>query len=143
MSYKIGKAEQVSKTISETDVYVFAGISGDFNPMHVNKVAAEGSSFGRQIAHGILVGSLLSNVIGMKLPGPGTIYMEQNMKFLKPVYIGDTVTARVEVSEVLNQTKNILRLSTQVMNQYNEIVIDGYAVVKAPEERNGLYEENK
>lgn len=84
MSYIIGQIEEVSKTISETDVYLFAGISGDFNPVHVNRAAAEGSLFGQQIAHGFLVGSLLSNVIGMKLPGLGTIYMEQNMKILKP-----------------------------------------------------------
>lgn len=132
MSYKVGESQKISKTISETDVYLFAGISGDFNPVHVNRVVAEESLFGKQIAHGILVGSFLSNVIGMKLPGPGTIYMEQDMKFLKPVYIGDTVTAQVEVSEVINETKNILKLSTQVLNQNEEIVIDGYAIVKAP-----------
>lgn len=142
MGYKIGQMEEVSKTISETDVYLFAGISGDFNPMHVNKVMAEGSLFGKQIAHGFLVGSLLSNVIGMKLPGPGTVYMEQNMKFLKPVYIGDTVTARVEILEILNRAKNILRLSAQVLNHHGEIVIDGFAVVKAPEGENYPHEED-
>ena len=112
---------------------MFAGISGDFNPVHVNRVKAADSAFGKQIAHGMLVGSLLSNAIGMKLPGPGTIYMEQDMKFKKPVYIGDTVTATVEIAEVINETKNILRLTTQVLNQNDEVVIDGYAVVKAPE----------
>lgn len=133
MNYRVGESQEVSKTISETDVYLFAGISGDFNPVHVNKVEAERSLFGRQIAHGILVGGLLSNVIGMKLPGPGTIYMEQDMKFLKPVYIGDTVSARVEVAEVLNAEKNVLRLSTQIKNQNGDTVIDGFAIVKAPE----------
>ena len=90
--------------------------------------------FSKQIVHGILVGSLLSNVIGMKLPGPGTIYMEQNLKFLKPVYIGDTITACAEISEIINETKNILRMSTKCINQNNELVVDGYAVVKAPRE---------
>lgn len=132
MRYKVGERQEVSKTISETDVYLFAGISGDFNPVHVNSVAAAESLFGKQIAHGMLVGSFLSNAIGMKLPGPGTIYMEQDMKFLKPVYIGDTVTARVEITEIINEAKNILKLSTQVMNQNEEIVLDGFAVVKAP-----------
>jgi 3-hydroxybutyryl-CoA dehydratase len=134
MNYKIGESQEVSKTISETDVYLFAGISGDFNPVHMNKVEAGRSLFGKQIAHGILVGGLFSNVIGMKLPGPGTIYMEQDMKFLKPVYIGDTVSARVEIVEVLNQEKNVLRLSTQIKNQNGDIVIDGFAIVKAPME---------
>lgn len=133
MNYQIGENTEVSKTISETDVYLFAGISGDFNPVHVNRVCAEESRFGKQIAHGILVGSLLSNALGMKLPGPGTIYMEQSMKFLNPVYIGDTVTARVEISEIINETKNILKLRTRIFNQNKDMVLDGYAVVKAPE----------
>lgn len=133
MAYRIGENVQVSKTISETDVYLFAGISGDFNPVHVNKVEAEDSIFGKQIAHGFLVGSLLSNAIGMRLPGPGTIYMEQDMKSKKPVHIGDTVTAKLEVSEILNEEKRILKLTTQVVNQHGDLVIDGYAVVKAPE----------
>ena len=134
MNYLIGTKDSVTKTISETDVYLFAGISGDFNPVHVNRVEAKKSVFSKQIVHGILVGSLLSNVIGMKLPGPGTIYMEQNLKFLKPVYIGDTITACAEISEIINETKNILRLFTKCINQNNELVVDGYAVVKAPRE---------
>ena len=134
MNYLIGTKDSVTKTISETDVYLFAGISGDFNPIHVNRVEAKKSVFSKQIVHGILVGSLLSNVIGMKLPGPGTIYMEQNLKFLKPVYIGDTITACAEISEIINETKNILRMSTKCINQNKELVVDGYAVVKAPRE---------
>lgn len=133
MGYQIGESEEVCKTITETDVYMFAGISGDFNPVHVNKIYAEESLFGKQIAHGVLVGSLLSNVIGMKLPGPGTIYMEQDMKFLKPVYIGDTITAKAEIEEIINPAKNILKLRTWIVNQNREVVLDGYAVVKAPE----------
>ena len=132
MDYIVGEKAKVSKTISETDVYLFAGISGDFNPVHVNRVEAEGSMFKRQIAHGILVGSLVSNVIGMKLPGPGTIYMEQDFKFKLPVYIGDTVTACIEIVDIINSKKNIIKLSTRVYNQNNEEVIDGYAIVKAP-----------
>ncbi len=137
MKYCIGEKAKVSKTISETDIYLFAGVSGDFNPAHVNTVEAEQSIFGKRIAHGILVGSLISNVIGMKLPGPGTIYMEQDMKFLKPVYIGDTVTAEVEVAEVINVSKHIIKLKTTVVNQNGDQVIDGFAVVKAPQKEEG------
>ena len=132
MNYEVGTKDTFSKTITETDVYNFAGISGDFNPVHVNRVEAEKSIFGKQIAHGFLVGSFLSNIIGMKMPGPGTIYMEQDMKFFKPVYIGDTVTACVEISEIINEPKNVLKLATRVVNQDGEVVIDGFAVVKAP-----------
>lgn len=132
MNYNVGDKASVGKTISETDVYLFAGISGDFNPVHINQVEAKSSVFGKQIVHGFLAGSLISNVIGMKLPGPGTIYMEQDMRFKKPVYIGDTLTAMVEVSEIVNEGKNILRLETKVLNQSDEIVISGYAIVKAP-----------
>ena len=134
MQYIIGEKATVSKTISETDVYLFAGISGDFNPVHINKVEAAKSMFGKQIVHGILVGSLISNVIGMKLPGTGTIYMEQNLKFLKPVYIGDTITAQVEIAEILNLEKRIIKLNTIAFNQDMENVITGYAIVKAPKE---------
>lgn len=137
MNYWIGEKQEVSKTISESDVYLFAGISGDFNPVHINQVAAEGSMFGKRIAHGMLVGSLISNVIGMKMPGAGTVYIEQDLKFLKPVYIGDTVTASVEIIEIINETKNTLKLSTCVRNQNGEKVIDGYAVVKAPRRGDG------
>lgn len=130
MKELIGKKEKVSKTISETDVYLFAGISGDFNPIHINRIEAEQSIFGKQIAHGLLAGSLLSNVIGTRLPGPGTIYLEQDLKFIRPVYIGDTLTAWAEVTEIINEQKRILKLSTWIINQRDEKVIDGYAIVK-------------
>lgn len=92
MKYYIGQNASFSKTISETDVYLFAGISGDFNPVHVNKIEAEKTRFGRQIAHGILCSSLISSVLGTRFPGEGTIYLEQTLKFCSPVYIGDTIT---------------------------------------------------
>ena len=132
MKYRIGAKTSVSKMITETDIIEFAEISGDYNPVHLNQKTAEKSVFGNRIAHGFLVGSIISNAIGMKLPGPGTIYLEQDMKFLKPVFIGDTVTAVIEVTDIINENKNILKLSTIVTNQETEIVIDGYAVVKAP-----------
>ncbi len=132
MKDSIGNKTTISKSISENDIIGFAEISGDYNPVHINQEEAEKSVFGRRIAHGFLVGSVISSAIGMKLPGPGTIYMEQDMKFLKPVFIGDTVTAVIEIADIINVNKNILKLSTIVTNQKSEIVIDGYAVVKAP-----------
>lgn len=131
MKYFIGEKAQFSKTISESDVYTFAGISGDFNFIHINDVAAEKSLFGRKIAHGMLVASFISNVLGNRLPGEGTVYLEQNLKFIKPVYIGDTVTAEVVVAEILNEQKGIIKLLTNVKNQQQETVLNGYAIVKA------------
>ena len=132
--YQIGNRSTFTKTISESDVYIFAGITGDFNPLHIDKVASEKSIFKERIAHGILVSGLISTVIGMQMPGPGTIYMEQNTRFLKPVKIGDTVTAVVEISEIINDAKSIIKLSTDVYNQKDEKVISGYAIVKVKEE---------
>lgn len=132
MIFCIGDKTETSTTITESDIISFANISGDCNPVHINPQAAEQSIFGKQVAHGMLVGSLISKAIGMQLPGPGTIYMEQDLKFLRPVYIGDTITAEVELADIINEQKNILKLSTKVINQHSELVIDGFAVVKAP-----------
>jgi 3-hydroxybutyryl-CoA dehydratase len=132
MDMIVGKQARVSKTISESDVELFAGITGDFNPVHINQVEAEKSILGGRVVHGILVTGLISAVIGMQLPGPGTIYMEQDTEFLKPVKIGDTVTAIVTLEKVLNEEKGILELRTEVYNQHEEKVINGRAVVKAP-----------
>jgi len=128
---KIGENASFSKTISETDVYMFAGISGDFNPIHINEVEASKTVFKKRIAHGILVTSFISKVIASDLPGTGTVYLEQQVKFTKPVYIGDTVTATVQVEEIINLEKGIIKLKTFVKNQIDEIVIDGYAIVKS------------
>lgn len=132
--FKVGDKAFFTKTISESDVYLFAGITGDFNPVHINEVVAKESFAKKRIAHGALVSGLISNVLGMQLPGPGTIYMEQCSKFLQPVYIGDTVTAVVELVELINENKRIAKLSTSVQNEKGEKVIDGYAIVKIPKE---------
>lgn len=129
---KIGDVAKFSKTISEGDVYNFAGITGDFNPIHVNKQIAEKSKFHGQVCHGMLSASFISTVIGMQLPGPGAIYLEQHLKFIKPVYIGDTIEAVVEIIAI---NKNIFTLETKVINQKMEIVIDGTAVVMYRKER--------
>lgn len=86
--YKIGEKAEFCKTISESDVYLFAGIIGDMNPMHINAVEAAQSFAHKRIVHGALVNGMISTVIGMRLPGPGTIYMEQDSKFVKPVFWG-------------------------------------------------------
>ena len=127
---EVGQSAEISKTITETDVYLFAGICGDFNPIHVCEPIAKESIFGGRIAHGMLVASLISNILGNTLPGAGTIYLEQNLKFLKPVKIGDTVRAVVEISEILNSDKGIVKLNNRITNQNGEMVIKGYSVVK-------------
>ncbi len=130
--YFIGMEAEITKTISESDVYLFAGITGDFNPVHVNEAAAQKSIFGKRVVHGILLTGLFSAAIGMKLPGHGAVYMEQDTKFLKPVYIGDTITAVVKIIEIINKKKRILKLST-IAARGQEKIADGYAVVKIAE----------
>lgn len=126
----IGDSATFSKTISESDVYTFAGITGDFNPLHVNETKAKNTIFKSRIVHGMLVGSFISTVLGTKFPGPGTIYLEQDLVYKKPVYINDTVTAIVTLSEVIDAEKNIYKFDTIIVNDDNEKVIEGYAVVK-------------
>ncbi len=125
---RIGQSAEFSKTLSESDIYQFAGITGDFNPAHVNQSYAENTYFKQRIAHGMLSASLISTVIGMQLPGTGTIYVEQELKFLAPAFIGDTLTARVEVSEI-DVNKNRVRLITRCLNQNEKLIVDGTAMV--------------
>ncbi|MEL7597114.1 MAG: MaoC family dehydratase [Clostridiaceae bacterium] len=127
----IGDKASFTKTMSETDVYLFAGISGDLNPAHINQVDSEKTMFKGRICHGILISSLISTVLGMYLPGPGTIYMGQELNFLAPVRMGDTVTATAEVIQK-NEEKNRLVLKTTVTNQDGKVVIDGQAKVMPP-----------
>lgn len=127
----IGDIASFQKTITETDVYLFSGISGDANPAHLNQVEAEKSIFKGRIVHGMLTASLISAVLGMQLPGPGTIYLGQDLKFLKPVRFGDTILAKITVIKK-NEEKNILELLTECYNQNDEKVIDGVAKVMPP-----------
>ena len=128
---KIGDSASFTKTVSETDVYLFAGISGDFNPAHVNQTEAEKGIFGKRIAHGMLSAGFISAVLGTLLPGPGTIYMGQELRFTKPVAIGDTITATATVAEMIIE-KNRVILDTVCANQNGEIVIKGKATVMPP-----------
>jgi 3-hydroxybutyryl-CoA dehydratase len=125
---EVGDKGSFSKTISESDVYLFAGVTGDLNPVHVNEEYAKQSLFKTRVAHGFLCASLISTVFGTELPGPGTIYLSQKMDFKAPVKIGDTVTATVEVLEKKDD-KKILTFKTTVSNQEGTVVIDGTAVV--------------
>ena len=125
---QIGDKASFTKTISESDVYQFAGITGDFNPVHVNAEFANQTIFKERVVHGILTAGFISAVLGMKLPGTDTIYLSQKVDFKAPVKIGDTVTAEVEVLEK-KDSKKIIRLRTIVKNQLDAVVIDGEAVV--------------
>lgn len=128
----LGRHAEFRKTVTEADVILFAGITGDFNPAHVDEVSAARSRFGGRIAHGLLSAGFISACIAMKLPGPGTIYLSQTLRFTRPVRIGDTVTARVEVAE-WNATRRRARLTTTCHNQNGELVIDGDAMVLVPD----------
>ena len=126
-----GDSASFSKTISEADIYLFAGITGDFNPAHVNAPEAARGMFKQRIAHGMLTGSFISTVIAMKLPGPGTIYVGQDLQFRAPVFIGDTVTATVECTEKLDERKWV-KFKTTVTNQDGKVVVAGVATVIPP-----------
>jgi len=128
---KVGDAAEFTKTVTETDVYLYAGITGDLNPAHINETYAAGTFFKGRIVHGILTAGFISAILGMQLPGPGTIYTSQSLKFLAPVRMGDTITARVEVVEVITE-KNRLRLQTTCRNQEGTVVLDGEALVSPP-----------
>lgn len=127
----VGQTAEFTKTLSESDVYLFAGITGAQNPMHVNDVYAKQTKYKERIVHGMLSSSLISTVIGTQLPGNGTIYVEQQVEFLAPVLFGDTISAIVEVTDIFLE-KNRVRLRTYCKNQNDEIVIDGYATVIPP-----------
>ncbi|MCW7753722.1 MaoC family dehydratase [Desulfobotulus sp. H1] len=127
----MGDSATFAKTISESDVYQFAGITGDLNPAHINEEYAKGTVFKSRIAHGMLSAGLISAVLGNRLPGPGTIYLKQELKFLAPVRIGDTITAKVEVTGILME-KNRVTLRTTCTNQDGTLVVDGEAFMSPP-----------
>ena len=126
---KVGDEASFAKTITEADVVNYAGLSGDFNPVHIDAEYAAQSMFKERISHGMLVAGLISAVLGTRLPGPNSIYLGQELKFTAPVKFGDTVTAHVSVTEKRDD-KRIIKLRTWVTNQRGETVIDGGAVVK-------------
>ena len=128
---EIGQRASFSKTVSETDVYLFAGITGDFNPAHINQAYAEKTAFKTRIAHGMLSAGFISTVLGCQMPGPGTIYISQNLKFTAPVTIGDTITATAEIVEILTERKRV-RIRTVCTNQDDKEVLVGEVLVSPP-----------
>jgi len=126
--FYVGEQASLVKTVSEADVATFAEVIGDFNPLHVDDDYARKSRFGNRIAHGMFSGGLISAVLGNKLPGAGGIYLSQQIEFLAPVYIGDTITATVEVT-AWRPDKRILTLKTDCYNQDKRQVVTGKAVL--------------
>ena len=125
----IGTEASLSRTITEDDIFLFALVSGDHNPLHLDATYAERSFFGKRIAHGFLIGSLISAVLGNDLPGPGSVYLGQTLRFLAPIHIGDTVTVTVKVV-ALREDKRIVTLHTQCTNQHGTLVLSGEATIK-------------
>ena len=128
---EIGEKASFTKTITETDVYLFAGISGDFNPLHLNEEYAKQTRFGARIAHGALPQSLIAPVMGMQLPGMGTILVEVTTRFRAPTYFGDTITATARVAEKL-EDKKWVKMALTWTNQRGEVIAEGEAVVIPP-----------
>jgi len=128
---KIGDSAQISKTITEADIELFARATGDFNPVHLDQAYAEKTMFKGRIAHGLLSVGLLSSILGNILPGHGTIYLSQEVKFLAPVRIGDTITAGVEVIELISEN-NRAKFRTTCINQDGKFVVDGIAWAMPP-----------
>jgi 3-hydroxybutyryl-CoA dehydratase len=126
--FQVGERASFTKTVTESDVTTFAGLIGDFNPIHVDAEYARKSRFGQRVAHGMFTGGLISAVLGNKLPGPGAIYLNQQIEFLAPVFIGDTITATVEVS-AWRPEKRIITLKTDAYNQAAKQVVTGKAVL--------------
>ena len=128
MKIKLGDTASLSKTITDSDIRGFADVSCDHNPLHLDEAFAQQTRFGRRIAHGMLSASLISAVIANELPGQGSIYLGQSLQFVAPVFLGDTVEARVTVTGI-REDKQIVTLDTVCTNQRNEVVIKGEATV--------------
>ena len=129
----VGQATTTERTVTDGDVVAYAGITGDDNPVHLDEEVAARSRFGGRIAHGMLSAGFISAAIGTRLPGPGSIYLGQTLKFTAPVRIGDTVTTRIEVLELVPEKRRV-KLVTRCVNQKGEMVIDGEALVMVPDE---------
>ena len=130
---EIGMSESYSQTITDADVKLYAGISGDRNPVHMDEEYAEKSRYKKRIAHGMISSSFFSALFGTKLPGPGCVYVNQSLNFKRPVYIGDTVTAIITVTKI-DEIKSRVYFDT-VCKVKNKIVIDGQAELYIPKEK--------
>ena len=128
---QVGQTANQSHVVSEADIQMFAAVSGDNNPVHLDADFAAASRFKERIAHGMFTGALISAAIACKLPGPGSVYLCQQLNFTRPVKLGDTLDVQLEVLEKL--PKNQVRIRTRVLNQHNKAVVDGEALVLAPD----------
>lgn len=133
--YYIGQGVTVHRKITEKDILQFAELTGDKNPIHVDLEYASRSCYKKQIAHGMLVASFVSYVLGMVFPGPGTIYMEQDIHFLYPVFVDDALSIHCYISEIIKEEKRIAKIDTEIKNQNGKVVAQGYSVVKLPEDK--------
>ncbi|MGV8843625.1 MAG: MaoC family dehydratase [Pseudomonas sp.] len=127
---EVGQTASYSRTVEERDVQLFAAVSGDHNPLHLDSAFAAGTIFKERIAHGMFSGALISAAVACELPGPGTIYIGQTMRFTLPAKLGDTLTVRLEILEKLPKFR--IRIATRVFNQRDELVVDGEAEILAP-----------
>ncbi len=130
MNVLVGKKVSSRKQVTEELVRIFAEISGDKNPIHLDEKYASQTRFKKRIAHGLYVSSFISALIANELPGAGTIYLDQSLSFKKPVYLGDWINTTVEVLEI--NEKGIAKLRTICLNDASDIVIEGFALVKVP-----------
>ncbi len=133
---EVGQKASFSSSVTERDIQLFAAVSGDRNPVHLDAEFAASTMFKERIAHGMFSGALISAAIACELPGPGTIYLGQQMRFTRPVKLGDTLTVELEVLEKL--AKGRVRMATRVFNQHAEQVVDGEAEVLAPRSQQTL-----
>ena len=130
----IGDKARFSKTIAETDIYLYAGLCGDFNPLHIDEEYAKKTMFKHRIAHGPIAIGLLATVLGTRLPGLGTLARELSVKFTAPVFIGDTITAEVEIIKKIVD-RNIVHLKLTCRNQSGKEVLQGFGVMMPPLEK--------
>lgn len=130
----VGQTASFDKQVEELDIQMFSAVSGDVNPVHLDEEFAAGTLFGGRIAHGMLTGAIISAALAMELPGPGTIYLGQTLRFSRPVKIGDRITAHLEVTAKRND-KKIITLACEVTNQDGKVVASGEAQVMASPEK--------
>ena len=128
MNPEIGQIATIEKKLDKQTVEAFASVSEDYNPIHLDEGFAKTTQFERPIVHGMLASSLISGLLASKVPGAGSIYLGQSLKFLRPIFVGETVTAKVEVISV-REDKPIVVISTQVLNANGEVAVDGEATV--------------
>ncbi|SON52109.1 MaoC family dehydratase [Vibrio tapetis] len=131
MTLKVGQVATIEKCLDKNSVAQFATLAEDYNPVHLDEEFAATTPFERPIVHGMLASSLVSGILASKLPGSGSIYLGQTLKFVCPIFVGETITAKVEVTHI-REDKPIATLATQIFNQAGELAVSGEATVRYP-----------